>query len=375
MERGCRRSDRWWGCAGRRGSRRCRGAAGNFGRRASASRRGAAGGLRGPTHRGQRAFAIRARARGAGRATGRHRSARRTNPGPPQPRTAACRSNDRRPRSHSGRRRQRQDARASPSSGLPRRSQGRAAVADPGCHLHQQSRRRVARPNHRPRGRGSRSRSRHGHVPRPVRPSSSAGWRRCRARPPLCRLRLGRPAGPDEADPAGGRPADHRRIQTELDSGCHLAGQERDARSRLHSRERPHSSRAGDRPALPALPDALEGGRCARLRRPPARGRTALPGRPFGPGALSDPVALPPHRRVPGHQPAAIPVGQGPCGWSQELMRRRRRRSVDLLLARSRHPQHPGLRSRLPGCDRRQARAELPLHPADPGCRACGRRS
>ena len=70
--------------------------------------------------------------------------------------------------------------------------------------------------------------------------------------------------------------------------------------------------------------------------------------------------------RVPGHEPAAVPVGQGPCRRPPQPVRRRRRRPVDLLLARRGHPQHPGLRARLPGRGGRQARAELPLHPADP---------
>ena len=85
------------------------------------------------------------------------------------------------------------------------------------------------------------------------------------------------------------------------------------------------------------------------------------------------PVALSPHRRVPGHEPPAVSVGQGARGGAPQRLRRGRRRPVDLLLARRRHPQHPGLRARLPRCHRREARAELPLHAADPGRRACGR--
>ena len=57
----------------------------------------------------------------------------------------------------------------------------------------------------------------------------------------------------------------------------------------------------------------------------------------------------------------------------RNLARRRRRRPVDLLVARRRPAQHPRLRARLAEDGRRQARAELPLDPADPRCRPCGR--
>ena len=54
-------------------------------------------------------------------------------------------------------------------------------------------------------------------------------------------------------------------------------------------------------------------------------------------------------------------------------VRRRRRRPVDLLVARRRPAQHPRLRARLARHRRRQARAELPLDPADPRRRPRGR--
>ena len=46
--------------------------------------------------------------------------------------------------------------------------------------------------------------------------------------------------------------------------------------------------------------------------------------------------------------------------------RGRRRRPVDLRVPRRDDPQHPGVRARLPGRDRRAARAELPLDADDP---------
>ena len=84
-------------------------------------------------------------------------------------------------------------------------------------------------------------------------------------------------------------------------------------------------------------------------------------------------LALPPRRRVPGHEPRAIPVGPGAGGAPPQPVRRRRRRPVDLLVARRGPAQHPRLRARLAGHRRRQARAELPLDPADPRRRPRGR--
>ena len=94
------------------------------------------------------------------------------------------------------------------------------------------------------------------------------------------------------------------------------------------------------------------------------------PGRPRQvPGAL----ALPPRRRVPGHEPRPIPVGQGPRDEVRQPGGRRRRRPVDLLVARRGPAQHPRLRARLAERRRRQARAQLSLDPAHPRCRPCGR--
>ncbi len=207
-----------------------------------------------------------------------------------------------------------------------------------------------------------------------MRPGAAPRRRGHRPRPALRRLRHGRPAGPDEADPARGRPADHRRVQAERDPGRHLAGEERDARRRRSSPQNAHTHREREIARLFRRYQArLQLGRRARLRRPAARGGAALPGGARGPGAIPGPVALPPRRRVPGHEPPAVPVGQGPRGGAPEPLRRGRRRPVDLLLARRRHPQHPGLRARLPRRHRREARAELPLHAADPRRRACRR--
>ena len=76
---------------------------------------------------------------------------------------------------------------------------------------------------------------------------------------------------------------------------------------------------------------------------------------------LSRPLPLHPGRRVPGHQHRAVslaaPAGAGP---PQHLLRRRRR-PVDLWLARRRSRQHPALRARFSGRERDPAGAQLPL--------------
>ena len=122
-----------------------------------------------------------------------------------------------------------------------------------------------------------------------------------------------------------------------------------------------------------ALPGAPPEGQRARLRRPAARGgppvrRGAGRARQV-PGAL----ALPARRRVPGHQPGAIPVGPGARRQAPQPVRGRRRRPVDLLVAGRGPAQHPRLRARLAEHGGGQARAELPLDPADPRRRPCRR--
>ncbi len=54
-------------------------------------------------------------------------------------------------------------------------------------------------------------------------------------------------------------------------------------------------------------------------------------------------------RRVPGHEPRAVPASSArSSSRARQRLRRRRRRPVDLLLARGGRPQHPRLRARLP---------------------------
>ena len=85
-------------------------------------------------------------------------------------------------------------------------------------------------------------------------------------------------------------------------------------------------------------------------------------------------LALPPRRRVPGHEPRAVPVGAGagreapqPRAWSATTTSRSTRGAAPTC-ATSSTSSATG-----PTTDRRQARAELPLDAADPRRGACGR--
>ena len=102
------------------------------------------------------------------------------------------------------------------------------------------------------------------------------------------------------------------------------------------------------------------------LRRPAdahGRGARALPG---GAHEVAQGVPLRDGRRVPGHEPRAVPAAAAARRRAPEPDGRRRPGSVDLRVPRRRHPQHPRLRARLPGHEGDPARAELPLDEHDP---------
>ena len=82
------------------------------------------------------------------------------------------------------------------------------------------------------------------------------------------------------------------------------------------------------------------------------------------------PGALPPHprRRVPGHEPRPERDRQAPGRGARQRLRGGRLGPVGLPLARGGHPQHLGVRARLPQRDDDHVGAELPLHPDHPRC-------
>ena len=97
-----------------------------------------------------------------------------------------------------------------------------------------------------------------------------------------------------------------------------------------------------------------------------------VPGRP---PALAAGVPLRDGRRVPGHQPCAVPAGFAALGRAPQPGRRRRPGPVDLRVPWGRHPQHLRVRPGLPRRVCRAPRAELPLDADDPRLRERGDRA
>ena len=130
--------------------------------------------------------------------------------------------------------------------------------------------------------------------------------------------------------------------------------------------------RPDDRRGLRALPEeagSLERGRLRRHADADRADPGELPGRAE---ALAELVPLRDGRRVPGHEPRAVPAAAAAGRAPPQHLRGRRPRPVDLRLPRCRHPQHPRVRARLPGDAHDPARAELPLHERDPRGRERG---
>ena len=126
--------------------------------------------------------------------------------------------------------------------------QGRRPVADPRGDLHQPGRGRAARADHQPRRRGRAGR-RGRHVPFALRARAARRRRGHRHRPPVRHLRHGRPAGADEADPARGGHAAHRRVPPERRARRDQPGQERDARPDVPVARTPPTTASGRSPA------------------------------------------------------------------------------------------------------------------------------
>ena len=91
----------------------------------------------------------------------------------------------------------------------------------------------------------------------------------------------------------------------------------------------------------------------ARLRRPAAEDRRAVRDLRADARVLRPQVQVRDGRRVPGHQPPAVPADQAARRDPPQHRRRRRSRPVDLQVARRRPAQHPRLRAGL----RRRARS------------------
>ncbi len=74
-------------------------------------------------------------------------------------------------------------------------------------------------------------------------------------------------------------------------------------------------------------------------------------------------VPLHPGGRIPGHQPGAVSLAAAAGAGAPEHLLRRRRRPVDLFVARRRGGEHPALREGFRGRQDRPAGGELPLAP------------
>ena len=143
---------------------------------------------------------------------------------------------------------------------------------------------------------------------------------------------------------------DHRRLE---EPRAHprqgAAGRSRDLRERTRHR------------ALQGLSGAAEDAQRRRLRRPADRDAAAVPRAYGSAAAVSRALQIRSGRRVSGHQRRAVSLAAPDRPGLEEHLLRRRRRPVDLWLARRRGRQHPALRE---GLSRRQgdpARAQLPL--------------
>ena len=84
---------------------------------------------------------------------------------------------------------------------------------------------------------------------------------------------------------------------------------------------------------------------------------------------LPAPVPLHPGRRVPGHQRRPVSVAPAAGAGRRQYLLRRRRRPVDLRLARRRRRQHPAVRDGLSRREGHPPRAQLPLGRPHPGGR------
>ena len=240
-------------------------------------------------------------------------------------------------------------------------SGARAAARDPRRHLHQQGGARNARAG-RAADRRRRRPALAGHVPFDRRQDAAPPRRARRPEAELHHPRHRRSVASAQADPAG---REHRRQAL---AGARAGGADRpleEPRPRSRARAGRRSGRLRQRPrrrALPRLSGAAEGAERRRFRRSAARRPAAVPrARRTCSPTISGASAI---MLVDEYQDTNVVqylwlrlLAQGA---SQPVLRRRRR-PVDLRLARRRRRQHPALRARLSRRDGDPARAQLPL--------------
>ena len=135
---------------------------------------------------------------------------------------------------------------------------------------------------------------------------------------------------------------------------------------RLPPAEGAHFANNRGAEALRDVPGAPAGAERLRLRRPAAAQPDHLHVAPGRAGRLPPPLPLHPGRRVPGLQRRPVPVAAAARTGPPEPLLRRRRRPVDLRLARRRGGQHSQVRARLSGRQGGPPGAQLPLHRPHP---------
>ena len=252
------------------------------------------------------------------------------------------------------------------------RAHGVRAERDPRDHVHEQGGgrdARAARADARPAG----ARGLDPHLPCRVRAHAAPRGRAARLPLDVHDLRPGRPGAGRQGVPRGPRrrpqalhATGHPQPDLEREEPADRAGRVHEPRRLVLRQDRRRGVRA-----LPAAADHLERRRLRRHADAHGRGARALPG---GAGALAAHVPLHPRRRVPGHEPRAVPAAAAARRRARERVRGGRPGSVGLRLPRRRHQQHPRLRARLPRRALDRAGAELPLHERDPRRRERGDR-
>ena len=182
---------------------------------------------------------------------------------------------------------------------------------------------------------------------------------------PVARLRHLRQQRSAECRQAGdARPADRRQDHPAASGArAHQPGEEPHGGAR-QGRQR-HLSRRADRQDLRRLRQGARASQRARLRRPAAEDRRVVRARGRA-RQVPAPVPLRDDRRVPGHQPAAVPADQASGRQGAQPRGGRRSRSVDLQVAWRGPAQHPRLRTGFSRGRHRAPRAELPLDPEHP---------
>ncbi len=201
-------------------------------------------------------------------------------------------------------------------------------------------------------------------LPLHLRPRPPPRGRQDRLLARLHHLRLRRHrAAPQRADDALQRGPQARHAA--LGARRHLGRQERHGRAGRVRAARGRPVHRGRREAVHAVPGRAPQGQRDGLRRPARDAHPALRAAPGDAQGIPAPLALPPHRRVPGHQPHAVRPRQAPRRRTQEPLRGRRRRPEHLRLPRRRHPEHPLVPEGLLRGHHRPAGAELPEHPED----------